>query len=278
MTEKKPIPVPQDDGLIKADVGSWAEEKYRLLWNYDTLFSSGMKKKWDQRVYVDLFSGSGVSKLKDSKHLFYGSPMLAIKVPNPFDKYVFCDDDPERIDALRIRSKNSSPDANALFIIGNCNEKASEVLRALPKDEKTLTLCVVDPYNLDGIRFETFKLLAQRRTDFFVLLMDMDATMNRSQYIEPSSERISKVLGDKEWREKWRAEERQGVGFTKFVFKAFSTRMTSIGYLPTPDMKPIRNNKNSVIYHLALFSKHETAHKFWDEANRYGSDQRPLDF
>jgi hypothetical protein len=35
----------EDDGLICPEVGSWAEEKYRLLSLYDELFSTGMKDK-----------------------------------------------------------------------------------------------------------------------------------------------------------------------------------------------------------------------------------------
>jgi hypothetical protein len=53
-----------DDGLMTPDVGGWAETKYRLLALYDELFSTGMKNKWDQRVYVDLYAGSGYSRIQ----------------------------------------------------------------------------------------------------------------------------------------------------------------------------------------------------------------------
>jgi hypothetical protein len=48
-----------NDGLPCPDVGSWAETKYRLLALYDELFWTGMKYKWDQRVYIDLYAGAG---------------------------------------------------------------------------------------------------------------------------------------------------------------------------------------------------------------------------
>jgi len=40
-----------DEGLTCPEVGAWSETKYRLLALYDQLFSTGMKNKWDQRVY-----------------------------------------------------------------------------------------------------------------------------------------------------------------------------------------------------------------------------------
>ena len=53
-----------DDGLFCAPVHHWAEEKYRLLALYDELFSSGMKNKWGQRVYIDLYAGGGISHVQ----------------------------------------------------------------------------------------------------------------------------------------------------------------------------------------------------------------------
>jgi hypothetical protein len=49
----------EDDGLECPPVGAWAEEKYRLVSLYDELFATGMKDKWDERVYIDLYAGAG---------------------------------------------------------------------------------------------------------------------------------------------------------------------------------------------------------------------------
>jgi hypothetical protein len=59
-----------DDGLVVPEVGVWAEEKYRIIELYDALFSSGMKRKWDCRVYIDLFSAAGHAKTKEQTALF----------------------------------------------------------------------------------------------------------------------------------------------------------------------------------------------------------------
>ena len=45
----------EDDGLICPEIGAWSEDKYRLIALYDGLFATGMKGKWDMRVYIDLY-------------------------------------------------------------------------------------------------------------------------------------------------------------------------------------------------------------------------------
>ena len=49
-----------DDGFFIPDIGSWAETKHRLIGLYAALFSTGMKWKWDRRVYVDLYAGAAI--------------------------------------------------------------------------------------------------------------------------------------------------------------------------------------------------------------------------
>ncbi len=94
---------PTKDGLPCSEVGSWAEDKYKLLWLYDTLFSTGIKNKWDCRVYLDLFSGPGIVRVRDSNKLTCSSPLLALSVQDKFDKYIFCETNGKYLDALRRR-------------------------------------------------------------------------------------------------------------------------------------------------------------------------------
>jgi hypothetical protein len=49
-----PLPALDDDGLETPEVGSWGEDKYRLVRNYAQLFAQSMRGKWECLVYVDL--------------------------------------------------------------------------------------------------------------------------------------------------------------------------------------------------------------------------------
>lgn len=99
----------QDDGLPTPEVGPWVEEKYGLVKLYYRLFSTGMKEKWDSRVYIDLYAGTGRSKIRGTNHILEASPLLALGVPDKFDKYIFCEKDRALIEALQQRVANHYP-------------------------------------------------------------------------------------------------------------------------------------------------------------------------
>src|SRR5215467_15295712 len=95
---------PHEDGrYFEDDVGPWAEDKHRLVQLYETLFSTGMKQKWDVRVCIDLFAGPGLVRIRGSRKFLWGSPIRALMVKDPFDKYIFCEAKPNAMEALHAR-------------------------------------------------------------------------------------------------------------------------------------------------------------------------------
>ena len=93
------------DGLICPEVGAWAEAKYRLIQLYDSLFSTGMKYKWDTRIYIDLYAGAGYARVRNTERILVASPLLALTVKDPFDKYIFCEENAECLVSPRYRSE-----------------------------------------------------------------------------------------------------------------------------------------------------------------------------
>lgn len=274
----------EDDGLPCPEVGSWAETKYRLLALYDELFSTGMKDKWDQRVYIDLYAGAGYARVKDTKKILKGSPILALTVPHPFSKYVFCEENKELLEALRTRVGRLSPHARAVYIQGSCDEKVDQILAEIPKaasGNKVLTLCIVDPFDF-GLKFETLKKLSVVFIDFVVLLaIGMDANRNYDHYVDGDSTKIDEALGNTEWRVRWKAVGVRKSDFRQFLATEFAMSMKSLGYLEQPldRMKLVKlPGKNVRLYYLALFSRHRTAFKFWDDVLKYSNDQTGFEF
>lgn len=147
----------QDDGLFAPDVRRWAETKYRLIALYDTLFSTGMKHKWDERVYIDLYAGAGYSHVQGTSIFLKGSPSIALTVPDPFDKYIFCEEDERLLDALSARTRRIAPAANVSLIKGRCDDNVQKILAEVPRpsaENRVLSLCLVDPFDF-GMKFDT---------------------------------------------------------------------------------------------------------------------------
>lgn len=159
----------EDDGLFRGkDVGKQAEEKHATV-SYDAkLFSTGMKDKWDERVYIELYAGSGHSKIRDTSRIIAGSPLQALTLEHPFDKYIFCEANSKALDALSARVKKIAPSAKVSYIEGDCNQNIGKILAEIPAHStghRVLSLCFVDPYDI-GIKFETISKLSEEVRGF----------------------------------------------------------------------------------------------------------------
>jgi hypothetical protein len=85
-----PLPALDDDGLETPEVGSWGEDKYRLVRNYAQLFAQSMRGKWECLVYVDLFAGSGRARIRGTSRIVPASPLVVLDNPARFSRYIFC--------------------------------------------------------------------------------------------------------------------------------------------------------------------------------------------
>lgn len=274
------LDAPRDDGLLHYEVGAWAETKHALVSLYDRLFSTGMKNKWDCRVYIDLYAGPGLLKVRGTNKFIFGSPLHALGVPDPFDKYIFCDRNPGAMEALKKRVKSHFPNADVSFIVGSCDERAEDICCEIPSYStkfRVLSFCFVDPNDI-SIKFSTVRKLSQYFVDFlFLLALDMDANRARLAYVEPSNTKIDEFLGDPSWRKRW--AQWKAKDFRRFLAEEYANHMASLGYIPLEfeRMKHVRaDDNNRPLYHLALFSKHKLAYKYWDDVLKYSDPQRSL--
>ena len=241
-----------------------------------------MKYKWDQRVYIDLYAAAGYSRVKGTQKILRSSPILALGVTHPFDKYIFCEESPDLLEALKARVARIAPQANVAYVPGDCDSKIADVCKEIPKGSSTnkvLSLCLVDPFDF-GLKFATIKKLSAVYMDFVVLLaIGMDANRNYDHYVDGASTKIDDALGNIEWRERWKTARAQRIDFRRFLAQEFSMSMQSLDYLEQPldRMKLVKSTeKNLSLYYIALFSRHKTAHKFWDDVLKYGTDQQSL--
>ncbi len=271
----------EQDGLVYNDVGTWTEAKHRLVAYYSALFSAAMKDQWQQRVYIELYAGAGYSRIRDTGTVIPGSPIQALSLKVPFDKYVFCEEDDNKREALQIRVKRHAPSAEVTFIPGDCDTNVDQILAAIPrysKTQKVLSLCFVDPNDI-GIKFVTLQALARNYVDFVVLLaLYMDALRAEQHYIRKPL-KINELLGTPTWRERWATAKQSGAEFPRFLAEEFASSMATMKYIPPPfySMRKIfYYEKNFPLYAVGLFSRHALAYTLWSQALKYSDDQMNL--
>lgn len=277
-----PLPSLDDDGLVAPVVGDWSEDKYQLAKCYASIFATSMKNKWECLVYVDLYAGAGRSRIGDARgKIVPATPLLVLEVPQPFTKYIFCELEPLKLNALKQRIATTHPTRDVRYVEGDCNERVDDIAALIPPYSKTyrvLTFCFVDPYNIGSLSFATLDRLARnRRIDFLVLVASgMDANRNRDLYLRPESDAVSRFLGTERWRDEW---PQSRLPFGDFVADQFGIAMRRLDYVYNglATLQLVRSTeKNLALYHLGVFSKHPLGAEFWQKCRQSAKAQRSL--
>lgn len=275
------LPNLKDDGLVTPVVQDWAVEKYQHFRHYAQMFTTSMKKKWEL-VYVDLFAGAGRARIESTGRIVPNAAGLALGFP--FQRFVFCERDEGKLDALKRRVQTVTPKGQATFLCGDTNSLLEEILRAIPRgsrDHRVLSFCFVDPYKCSSLKFATIQRLAERYVDFLILIpSDMDAHRNLHNYVE-DSRILDEFLGDTGWRDNWRSlsAELPKAKFGQFVADEFGRQMKALGYLyeDLSEMHLMRSTaKNLPLYRLCAFSRNDLGAKFWREAKAATNAQPSL--
>jgi three-Cys-motif partner protein len=285
MASIEPLKQMDDDGLPTPEIGPWGEEKYRHVQLYASLFVKSMRTKWDDLVYLDLFAGSGRSRIRGTARIVSASPLLILGVAEVFDKYIFCEGNKSNADALEKRCQREFPDRNIRVISGDANALVERIIAEMPrpgKNRKALGFCFLDPFHMQNLYFTTIETLSQRFMDFLVLIpSSMDANRNERNYVRSRNRTLENFVGNPNWRIRWEKEKSSGKSFDHFVVEEFGRSMHKLGYID-PGLKEailIRSDdKNLPLYRLALYSKHKLGPKFWKETKKYSDPQTGFGF
>lgn len=164
------------DGLT-TDYHDFTALKLIAIHYYASIFSrvvfNQKEKGWcDGAVYVDLFAGTGLVKLKGSKYddFLPGSPSCAALTQNKFDYIVCVESSKERCQILEKRLAKIFPRENFDVIHDDCNNSIIKVTDLInQRFRKPILLTFVDPEGLE-IKFSTLKTLSDNfpKCDFMV--------------------------------------------------------------------------------------------------------------
>jgi three-Cys-motif partner protein len=274
------IPV-ENDGLYIPEVGSWADQKHKLVGGYCEIFTTGMKNLWDELVYIDLFAGAGYARIKDTNKIRMSSALIAMSVSRKFDKYILCEEDEKCFTALKTRVEKYYPELNVEYIRGDSNKNIIEIINAIPKhstERKVLRFCFVDPFSLN-LKFLTIDRLANvGKIDFLILLaLYMDANRNLFNYISENSTKVDDFINDISWREPFKTGKLPLKDFIKFIADRYDLNMKQLGYIEPVKKHLIRIDDIRVpLYYLAFYSKHERGNDFYKKVEKYLSTQQSL--
>jgi len=285
MANIEPLKPLDDDELPTPEIGAWGEEKYRHVQLYASLFVKSMRTKWDDLIYLDLFAGSGRSRIRGTGRIVSASPLLVLGMSEAFDRYIFCERDNNNIETLVTRCRRDFPKRKIAIIPGDANASVEQIITEMPRpgrSRKVLGFCFLDPFRMQNLYFSTIESLSQRFMDFLVLIpSSMDANRNEHNYVHPRNKTLENFIGNPDWRNRWDNEKTSGKTFEHFVVEEFGRSMHKLGYID-PGLKEailIRSDeKNLPLYRLALYSRHKSGPKFWKETKKYSDPQTGFQF
>jgi three-Cys-motif partner protein len=275
-----PIMKVEDDGLFIYDGHTWSEDKYKLVGGYCNIFTQGSRRNWDQLVYIDLFSGPGFCRIKETGKILKSSPLIALSLPIPFDRYIFCDNDEQSIRALSERVSRNYADKNVVYMNKDSNSAIDKIKSLIPahgENKRVLTFCFIDPFDLN-IHFETVKTLTENKLVDILILQAyyMDANRNYENYSKEDNEKISKYLGITHWRKEFEKSYYYPNDFVNYLTVKYDDNMKKLKYL-----EPVRSSfkipqKNVKLYYLSFYSRHSLGTDFFKKVQTYADDQLNL--
>lgn len=295
MVTKRLVSATASDGLVALRVGQWWTHKHSYLRRYVDIFTVGMKRKWQIRVFVDLYSGPGLLIERESGREYEGSPLLAVNQPAGFTHYFFNDVDPRNVEALQNRLTRrritnyqvySLPAKDAAISIGN------QLRRLKNETGEFLGLAFIDPVGspesmlpLSALRVLTtdvrLDLLITFHTQSYKRVLGQAAAAYRRGTLQMSdvigicdifrisTSEVAQILNN--WLSHRGAR-------TRLLLDQYRRALQRLGYQffeSEEGIEPaIRNSTGAPMYHLVFASKHERGQQFWEKIKRGATPQR----
>lgn len=257
-----------DDGLPADEVGIWAKEKHDYLKRYLDI-SRGTRKKFigngkGGATYLDLFCGTGRSRIKNSNEWIDGGAVAAWKTSQagdaPFTDIYISDLDQGKLDACTERLRRLGAPVHPIH--ASAADAVDKMVSSV--NPYGLHFAFVDPYNLETLDFRIISTLSTlKRIDLLIHFSAMDLQRNLAINLAAADSAFDAIAPG--WRENVNATASQQEIRRRFV-EFWREKVASLGVWPSIDQKLITGEKNQPLYWLLLAARHDLAHKFWTTA------------
>lgn len=265
--------ISSEDDLPLRDSGSWIDDKHSRLIYFANMFSTGMKKKWKNRVYLELFAGPGKCFVRDSASEELGSPLKVID--NEFNKFIFIEINIHAAEALKKRLDTSINKEKVEIWNGDCSEAIGKII--IP--ENSLTFVFIDPTGIATIPFNLIERLHHKtRCDLLINIQyGMGIKMNIHQYKPDANEdsALSQFLGHDKWKELLPASAST---FFRGVLDMYKKQLLDLGFTFTENEVIVNTSSHIPLYLLLFASKHPLGQKFWNKSVIGTDPQSKFDF
>ena len=267
--------LPIERGRNGEGVGIWVPEmKHTYLAKYIE-GTRQARKKFPQRVFVDLFCGPGRIQVKGESITRHGGALIAWNHSKldaaSFTSCFIGDLDQSRVAACDARLKAAG--ATVKVFNGPADSTVFSIVDAIPKG--ALCLAYLDPYNLQHLTFNIIEHLATlKHMDIAVHFSTMD--LRRNILLEYNADRARFDLTAPGWREHIDPQAFIRGDADEAFFDYWCGLVTGLGFTISKRMPLVRDDGNRPLYHLVFFSRHPLPNRIWGDVAQ--GPNREFDF
>ena len=256
------------DGLPVRLVKPHSAKKARMVSRDLGTVGRAMNRKWFQVAYLELFSGPGCLYDESSREEVPGSPLQALGIASPFDRYVFsdfsdtcCDALRKRIEKLRAECPSGLPEADVLA--GDANDPTHLERVCSLIDPSALVIAYLDPAK-PNLSFATVRFLAERFR-YLDLIINLPFSGIHRSLAAKGIEGPSLMLDHPSPLDLLLPDE----GSTADAIRThYDERLRSLGFAHITRRCVRTEQTNSPLYDIVLASRNAKAVELWEKANR----------
>ena len=279
--------------------GEWTEEKLtclkKYLEAYRKIFSKNPKASFFTTHYVDAFAGSGFRNVKENddpseinsfslfdeedteevETFLKGSVQTALEISNPFDHYLFIDNNPKFIQELE-KTKENHPNLKEKIDVelADANKVLEEWCEKIDWSKNRAVL-FIDPYGMQ-VNWDVIEVIAETEAIDLWLLFPLGVAVNRllvKGKLPPTSwgDALTRTFGTADWKLFYNEEKRPTLFGEEISIKKTATLRDIEEFLierlkeifPAVVETPLRlyNSRNNPIYLLCFAAANEKGGK-----------------
>lgn len=163
---------------------------------------------FNEMHYIDLFAGSGINKIKDSKDDFLvGSPLIAtLNHSDYYNSMIFCEKEPSYNEALDLRLKVFEKD-NIEVNKKDYQTCLGKILKKV-RNKKTYSFFFIDPYSME-FSWDSMKRVLDVRSDviFTFMTSEIYRAVGLAKAGVGQGEGLTRFFGNDSWKKSYSAEE-----------------------------------------------------------------------
>jgi three-Cys-motif partner protein len=166
-------------------VGCWSD-----------VFTTIMKNRKIPSIYLDLFAGSGLTKVKNVNRYLPGSVIVADTYGKGFDHIICCDSDKLYANTL-IKRLSAIREENSFDVFKCKNEDTIDEIIEIVNSKKAKVFCFYDPEGFEGFSWDILEKLGNElQGDILITWFESGLWRN---YNTKNYDLFTRVFGDNSW-------------------------------------------------------------------------------